>query len=122
MTISQNRWAELITVEAATQTVGAQTYPYLKLQREIFNRAAYAKLCINQMAWARGLNISNYSPFIYENGTLDSAPYNLDVLRCYLNGPVVVVINKNVHAYMKEILNAIQRTQILRNRTPVLKQ
>ena len=116
MTVAQQRWAELIIIQPATEVVGSGTYTYLKIQRELFDRAIYINLYVNQMVWSRGLNIDSYNPFIYQNSTLDSIPYGLDVITCYVNGPTIVAIRTDVRSSIEAILLALSRTQILPNR------
>ena len=112
MTVAQNRWAELITM----LPTGNDTLPYFKISRELFDRAKYSSLQVQQMVWSRGLNIEDYNTFIYQNNTLDYIPCTLNIISCYLNGPIIVAIHISTKTSIQAILLALTRTQILPNR------
>ena len=128
-TVAQNRYAELITVESAIETVGyvpyelsdsseptPNNYKYLKLQRYLFDRVMYSKLTPQQMLWERSYNASEYYTFIFRNNDLDYTPYTYDCINCGLNGPTIVAIKKGTTEYKQYVLNAINRNGILKQR------
>jgi len=135
-TVAQNRYAELITVERDTVTVGTMPYecpcsgtdvgsdvepvpniyPYLKLQRYLFDRAKFGELTVQQMLWKRGYKASDYYTFLFSNNDLHSVNYVYDCIECNLNGPTVVAIKKGTTAYKQYVINAINRTGILKQR------
>jgi len=124
ITVAQNQWLELITVQQGTETLecvcGSEATAterlYLKLQRELFARANFTSLTIQEMLWKLGLNPDEYYAFIYTGTSLDNAPMNYDVVAYYYNGPTVVAVKRTTHTSETAVLNAINRGGILKNR------
>jgi len=95
-------------------------FPYLKLERYLFDRAKYQSLQARVMLWKRGRNIEDYYMFVLRNDTLDNIPITYDVTTCYLNGPTIVAIKKDVRSSLVHIMNKIKRSPILPQRTPTI--
>jgi len=115
-TVAQNRWIELITIESAIETVGSNQYPYLKLQRYLYDPVPYSTLKVQQLIWQRGLNMSDYNAFLLHDGTLSYVLPAYDCIACNTIGPTIVAIKKDVVAPLTRIMNKINRSGILPQR------
>ena len=90
-------------------------YPYLKLQRYLYDRVV-SSLTASEMLWRHGYNTADFYLFILQGGALVNISKTCDILNTYINGPTVVAIKKTVHATQKHIMNAINRGGILPQR------
>jgi hypothetical protein len=116
--------ATVITVTAESDVAEVEvdnTYSYLKLQRYLFDPVKFAGLTPRQMLWKRGYQAQEYNSFLLEDDTLSSVLPTYDCITCGILGTsfcsTIVAIKTDVRAPITRIMQRINKTQILPQRT-----
>jgi len=110
-----------ISVESSpieTVTV-PNTYTYLDIQRYMFDKSSRSgseTLSVSTMLWSKCLDPSDFSLYLLSGNELTSIQSSYSVIRDR-PGPIVVAIHNDVDAPQSAIISAINKSNIMPNRT-----
>lgn len=91
-------------------------YPYLKLQRYLFDPEKYATLAAEEMVWKKGHVGDNYSMFLLDGNSFENIESTYDVAKCRSATATIVAVKIGINSTKSQVLNAINHNQILPNR------
>jgi hypothetical protein len=112
--IGNNKYIEVISVNAPEADPCT-----LRLERYLIDRDNYTTLNVRSALYARRINATLHTPYIFqaESDRLLNVSLDLDIIACFLNGPTIIAVGNEVQAAEIRIINAINRSPILPQRT-----